>query len=426
MIGGSSGVNHKVSFLASLLERSTTPKFGENRNAEAVAWAERKRAVFDVHDSVKRGMLAASAWRLYSRAKNTLPHGARLENITWRLMAMAKVESTQRAEAQAEMEKKKKRKVAELDDVMEEDEGERKKGRSDETAAKAAEAPAEQEVGSSQDIDHRRHSSSPRGVATKRQYAPASITIPHTGELEEARDFDLQIPSSRNLGSNWNPGLGTPERKFSPSETKASSKASGHPSLKKEPRNRGVKPSLSSSTECTNCHTRNTPLWRRDANGRPLCNACGLFLRLHGVVRPLSLKTDIIRRRNRGSGGGASAGDALAAKSLHKSPPSLSSSSSSEAPSRSITLSSPSSALAPQPTLPFQLSPGMIPIQEFSPGFFPEILTVSPQQLEFSPSHYPPPDQTQSISDPAMAWLSAAVAAANTMNQSHKSSNIYS
>ncbi|KAL9125495.1 MAG: hypothetical protein Q9217_005308, partial [Psora testacea] len=55
-------------------------------------------------------------------------------------------------------------------------------------------------------------------------------------------------------------------------------------------------------TTCTNCFTQTTPLWRRNPDGQPLCNACGLFLKLHGVVRPLSLKTDVIKKRNRGSG----------------------------------------------------------------------------------------------------------------------------
>lgn len=52
-------------------------------------------------------------------------------------------------------------------------------------------------------------------------------------------------------------------------------------------------------TECTNCGTNKTPLWRRNPQGQPLCNACGLFLKLHGVVRPLSLKTDVIKKRQR-------------------------------------------------------------------------------------------------------------------------------
>ncbi|KAK5089883.1 Sodium- and chloride-dependent GABA transporter 1 [Lithohypha guttulata] len=61
-------------------------------------------------------------------------------------------------------------------------------------------------------------------------------------------------------------------------------------------------------TTCTNCFTQTTPLWRRNPEGHPLCNACGLFLKLHGVVRPLSLKTDVIKKRNRGSGSAVNIG----------------------------------------------------------------------------------------------------------------------
>ncbi|KAL6913543.1 hypothetical protein FSST1_011303 [Fusarium sambucinum] len=50
---------------------------------------------------------------------------------------------------------------------------------------------------------------------------------------------------------------------------------------------------------CHNCSTSTTPLWRRDEYGAVLCNACGLFLKLHGRARPISLKTDVIKSRNR-------------------------------------------------------------------------------------------------------------------------------
>ena len=34
---------------------------------------------------------------------------------------------------------------------------------------------------------------------------------------------------------------------------------------------------------CANCQTNTTTLWRRNAQGEPVCNACGLYFKLHGV-----------------------------------------------------------------------------------------------------------------------------------------------
>lgn len=77
----------------------------------------------------------------------------------------------------------------------------------------------------------------------------------------------------------------------------------------KKPRRKSSNQDSSSSKKnevttgpCSNCGTEKTPLWRRSVTGDPLCNACGLFFKLHGVNRPLSLKKDVIQRRNRVSG----------------------------------------------------------------------------------------------------------------------------
>ncbi|KAN0062020.1 Sodium- and chloride-dependent GABA transporter 1 [Thecaphora frezii] len=83
--------------------------------------------------------------------------------------------------------------------------------------------------------------------------------------------------------------------------TGASSSASGAGPSKDLPSSASMA-TADPPTVCSNCNTTKTPLWRRDPEGQPLCNACGLFLKLHGVVRPLSLKTDVIKKRNRASG----------------------------------------------------------------------------------------------------------------------------
>ncbi|XP_005816368.1 transcription factor GATA-4 [Xiphophorus maculatus] len=50
---------------------------------------------------------------------------------------------------------------------------------------------------------------------------------------------------------------------------------------------------------CTNCHTTTTTLWRRNAEGESVCNACGLYMKLHGVPRPLAMKKEGIQTRKR-------------------------------------------------------------------------------------------------------------------------------
>nr|XP_032819313.1 LOW QUALITY PROTEIN: GATA-binding factor 2-like [Petromyzon marinus] len=54
-----------------------------------------------------------------------------------------------------------------------------------------------------------------------------------------------------------------------------------------------------SGTACANCLTSTTTLWRRNAHGDPVCNACGLYFKLHNVNRPLTMKKEGIQTRNR-------------------------------------------------------------------------------------------------------------------------------
>lgn len=53
--------------------------------------------------------------------------------------------------------------------------------------------------------------------------------------------------------------------------------------LKDEPTTPNSVDNNSTTSKCSNCETVKTTAWRRDAEGKLVCNACGLYYRLHKV-----------------------------------------------------------------------------------------------------------------------------------------------
>lgn len=54
-----------------------------------------------------------------------------------------------------------------------------------------------------------------------------------------------------------------------------------------------------SELQCSNCGTYITPLWRRGSNGSYLCNACGLYYKIHHSNRPKELRAESFKHRQR-------------------------------------------------------------------------------------------------------------------------------
>ncbi|NXO11675.1 GATA4 factor, partial [Oriolus oriolus] len=99
---------------------------------------------------------------------------------------------------------------------------------------------------------------------------------------------------------------------------------------------------------CANCHTTTTTLWRRNAEGEPVCNACGLYMKLHGVPRPLAMRKEGIQTRKRKP------------KNLNKTKASAGpSSSESLTPTTSSTSSSSSSTTTTEEMRPIKTEPGL-------------------------------------------------------------------
>lgn len=50
---------------------------------------------------------------------------------------------------------------------------------------------------------------------------------------------------------------------------------------------------------CENCKTDKTSLWRRSETGNYICNACGLYVKIHKKHRPVKFMSKEIKHRQR-------------------------------------------------------------------------------------------------------------------------------
>ncbi|KAJ1033854.1 hypothetical protein NDA16_000062 [Ustilago loliicola] len=96
--------------------------------------------------------------------------------------------------------------------------------------------------------------------------------------------------SLKNHHSHSHSGHVTPSA--TPGGASAPGSRAGSPSRDGEP---GAEDMMS----CFNCGTYITPLWRKDDAGHTVCNACGLYLKLHNEHRPVTMRADVIKKRSR-------------------------------------------------------------------------------------------------------------------------------
>ncbi|KAJ3080812.1 hypothetical protein HK102_002790, partial [Quaeritorhiza haematococci] len=277
-------------------------------------------------------------WRLFTRVKEIFPNGARLENMTWRMMHLRKDKKASQEQQQSTQ-----------------GVGGAKAYAGEVKVEEELDQPMDVMMGSSPALSSTVLSSSSIPTTTTASISDDNLasslgslssifssSVMNEDEEKEEDDTDTLV----NIANEWNEILqdgGTDEQFLKsllspppppppttsqagpvvttqssimlslPSPPPTDPPAPDYPrttSSNIDTTTQSTTESTTTSTKkvdqppsCSNCFTTKTSLWRRAVTtGETLCNACGLFYKLHGVVRPVSMKTDVIRKRNRNKG----------------------------------------------------------------------------------------------------------------------------
>jgi hypothetical protein len=124
-----------------------------------------------------------------------------------------------------------------------------------------------------------------------------TTTIRFANDYEDCSRNTYETPSFRiNVTpDSYEVRRSTP--KLTGYKTTDRSRSPPQPLTTRRPVNRGAR--LGPNTTCANCATKTTSLWRRNSAGSPVCNACGLYAKLHKCERPTTMRKDTIQNRKR-------------------------------------------------------------------------------------------------------------------------------
>ncbi|KAG5680918.1 hypothetical protein PVAND_010395 [Polypedilum vanderplanki] len=136
----------------------------------------------------------------------------------------------------------------------------------------------------------------------------SSSYLSSTISTSNGHDTKLTIPSLPVVTQRGRPGVTHLSASQSLSAMAGSSEIYKTPLLypppgnsapREEKQSRRTPAARRTGLKCSNCNTVNTSLWRRNAQGEPVCNACGLYYKLHNVNRPITMKKEQIQTRKR-------------------------------------------------------------------------------------------------------------------------------